>query len=196
MLYFISNSLREIFKIYKCNTKDEEYSKKQANKLIKNVDDGLFKNRTDGWNFPMHKDRLAWHITTYYEPYDNSTSKTLNRDYYHMNKGRKEVIDFNGIIFIPDNIITAFSLNNEFFSFNPLPNMTCLYGKHLRPKNSDDIMKYLFSNKSKFDVNNIENYKGKVFLEVININGYYYNCFVYFFENKESLIGEMSSFRK
>lgn len=144
----------------------------------------------------MYKDKPTWHITTYYGANDSSSAKILNRAYLEFDEGRKEVINFNGIVFVPDNIITAFSLNNEFFCNNPFPHMTCLFGGYLKPKNSNDILKCLFSNKKKFDVSNIDKYKGKVFLEVVNVDGYDYECFVYFFNNKESLNGEMSSFMK
>ena len=83
--------------------------------LIESILDNNYNNLL-GWKFP--KDNGVWHITTYYAAKIDQKTRESNEAYKEFSEGKCVDIYFDGFVYVPGNLMTAYTTSNKFFCNN------------------------------------------------------------------------------
>ena len=169
------NQIKTKFKDF--NIYDKENCNEATN-LINIIKNGRFGNGYDNWKFP--KDKGIWHITTYYAPGIKENIRQQNRAYKEFSEGKLYKIKFDGLVYIPGNLIFAYTNSDSFYSNNDVSHLTLLVKGYLKPKHSNSALNELFNNKKN---NSNEN----LYYKEIKIDGYNYGAYVLKFNNSPEL---------
>ena len=163
ILKFIANSISQLRSYEKGLDK---YDQGEAKKIHDLIIDGSFKNRSfNGWSYP--KDKGIWHITTFYAANIHEDVRKSNPAYKDFSEGKLFTLTFDGFVYIPGNLMFAFTHSNDFYSNNPTPHLTLLFNGYLKPKHSNDALAEFFRNNGK-----AQSFKNGYSYKVINIEGY------------------------
>ena len=185
ILKFISNSISQLRSQDKSF---DQYDSGEAKRIQDSINNGSFKNRSlNNWSYP--KDKGVWHITTFYAAKLHDSVRKNNPAYKEFSEGKLFTITFDGFVYVPGNLIFAFTHSNDFYSNNLTPHLTLLFNGYLKPKHSNDILAEIFkSSKGKNSIKNGYKY------QVISIEGYEYDAYILYYKDKLKLRAEMASF--
>lgn len=184
----ISESLEELKKTYKDFDYYDYETKFEARNLINNLKKD--NNNLKDWMHPKSND--IWHITTYYAAGINQHIREQNSAYKEFSEGKLFEIELEGFVYIPNNLIFAFTNNYKFYSNNEYPHLTLLINGYLKPKHSNCALKALYNlDKNMFDINKR---KENVYYHTIEIENYTYGAYILFYKRVKIVKGSMTSF--